>query len=230
MNNRLAIALCLLACGLAPWRAGAQTQGPGQRQQVQPDLNLIIEQVQKVALATNGDIGKLRIEKWKTDADQKAQLQKVADSLQRNITNAVPGLISDVQNTHGSVSSAFKLYHNLNVVYEFLSSLADAAGSLGKKEEYDPLAADAAALDSVRSNLSQYIEQAAEAYEARVRATAPDPMAEPAPPTKIIVEGEDPKKTSPAKKKTATPAQKPTPKATPKPTPKPSPSPSGTGQ
>jgi hypothetical protein len=225
MNKTLAVALLLLACGLAPLRARAQTQGPGQRQQVQPDLNLIIEQVQKVALATNGDIGKLRIEKWKTDADQKAQLQKVADSLQRNITSAVPGLISDVQNTHGSVSSTFKLYHNLNVVYEFLSSLADAAGSLGKKEEYEPLAADAAALDSVRSNLSQYIEQAAQAYEARVRATTPDPLAEPVPPTKIIVEGEDPKKKAPAKKKTAAPA-----KPTPKPTPKPSPSPSGTGQ
>jgi hypothetical protein len=228
MKKTLAVGLLLLACGLAPLRTGAQTQGAGQRQPVPPDLNLILEQVQKVALATNGDIGKLRIEKWKTDNEQKAQLQKVADSLQRNITNAVPGLVSDVQNTHGSVSSTFKLYHNLNVVYEFLSSLADAAGSLGRKEEYDPLAADAAALDSVRSNLSQYIEQAAEAYETKARVTAPDPMAEPAPPPKIIVEGEAPKKTAPAKKKT--PAQKPTPKPTAKPTPKPSPSPSGTGQ
>ena len=122
-----------------------------------------------------------------------------------------------MQTSHGSVSSTFKLYHNLNVVYEFLSSLADAAGSLGKKEEYDPLAADAQALDSVRSNLSQYIEQAATSYEARAHAAAPDPMAEPAPQPKIIVEGEDPKK--PVKKKTAAP------KATPKATPKASPTP-----
>lgn len=227
MKKTLAAAF-LLAGTLGPLRGVAapsqqsQTQGPGQRQQVQVDLNLIVEQVQRVAMATNGDIGKLRIEKWKTDNEQKAQLQKVADSLQRNITNAVPGLISDVQNSHGSVSSAFKLYHNLNVVYEFLSSLADAAGSLGKKEEYDPLAADAAALDSVRSNLSQYIEQAAAAYEARVRTPPPEAVAEPAPPAKIIVEGEDPKKAKPVKKKTpAKPAAKPTPKATPTPSPSP---------
>lgn len=222
MKKRLVMALLLLGATLArvlPMTQAAAQQapvpGPAQRQQVPPDLNLIVEQVQRVAMSTNGDIGKLRIEKWKTDAEQKAQLQKVADSLQRNITHAVPGLISDVQTSHGSVSSTFKLYHNLNVVYEFLSSLADAAGSLGKKEEYDPLAADAQALDSVRSNLSQYIEQAASAYEARARATAPDPMAEPAPPPKIIVEGEDPKK--PVKKKTTSPAKKPTPKPTPSP-------------
>lgn len=228
MKKRLAITLFLLA-GILPAtlaQAGAAapqeppSQGAAPRQQVQPDLNLILEQVQRVAMSTNGDIGKLRIERWKTDSDQKAQLQKVADSLQRNITNAVPGLVSDVQSSHGSVSSTFKLYHNLNVVYEFLSSLADAAGSLGKKEEYDPLAADAQALDSVRSNLSQYIEQAATAYEARAHA-APDPMAEPAPPAKIIVEGEDPKK--PVKKKTAAP--KASPKASPKATPKASPTP-----
>jgi hypothetical protein len=234
MTNRLARVLFLLGTTLAPAvlaapaaaqqapapGAGAQqapAQGPAQRQQVPADLNLIVEQVQRVAMSTNGDIGKLRIEKWKTDGDQKAQLQKVADSLQRNLTHAVPGLISDVQTSHGSVSSTFKLYHNLNVVYEFLSSLADAAGSLGRKEEYDPLAADAQALDSVRSNLSQYIEQAATAYEARAHAATPDPMAEPAPPPKVIVEGEDPKK--PAKKKPASP------KATPKATPKPSPTP-----
>src|SRR6185312_12639181 len=104
--------------------------------------------------------GKLRIEKWKTDSQQKQQMQQVADSLQKNITNAVPGLISDVQTSRGGVLASFKLYHNLNVVYEFLSSMAEAAGAYGKKEEYQPLEGDATALDTVRQNLSTYIEQA----------------------------------------------------------------------
>lgn len=231
MKKTLAIPLFLIAGALSPGVQPSaealrvppeQSQaGPGQRQQAQSDLNGVLEQVQRVAVSTNGDIGKLRIEKWKTDSDQKAQLQKVADSLQRNITYAVPGLVSDVQTSHGSVSSAFKLYHNLNVVYEFLSSLADAAGSLGKKEEYEPLAADAAALDAARSRLSQYIEQAAASYEAMVRNAEAAPR-EPAPPPRIIVD--DPvEKAKPAKKK---PASKPAAHPSPKPSPKPAPSPS----
>jgi len=231
MKKTLAIPLFLLAGALSPGvqlsaealpAPPEQSQAvPGQRQQAQSDLTGILEQVQRVAVSTNGDIGRLRIEKWKTDSDQKAQLQKVADSLQRNITYAVPGLVSDVQTSHGSVSSAFKLYHNLNVVYEFLSSLADAAGSLGKQEEYEPLAADAAALDAARSRLSQYIEQAAASYEAMVRNAEAAPR-EPPPPPKIIVDDPVVKTAKPAKKK---PASKPAAHPSPKPTASPSASP-----
>ncbi len=231
MKKTLAIPLILLAGALSP---GVQVsaaalpapqeqmqEGPEQRQQAQAELNAVLEQVQKLAVSMNGDIGRLRIEKWKTDSDQKAQLQKVADSLQRNITYAIPGLVSDVQTSHGSVSSAFKLYHNLNIVYEFLSSLADAAGSLGKREEYEPLEADAAALDSARSRLSQYIEQAAASYEAMVRNAQAAPH-EPPPPPRIIVEDPATKTTKPAKKK---PASKPAAHPSPKPSPSPSSSP-----
>jgi hypothetical protein len=149
-----------------------QAQPPANAQPVQANLNLIIEQIQKAALATNGDLGKLRIEKWKTDGDQKGQLQKMADSIQRNVTYAIPGLINDVENSRGSMSATFKLYHNITIVYEYLSSLTDAAGALGKREEYEPLANDAAALDSARQNLSTYIEQAASQLESRKRSPA----------------------------------------------------------
>ena len=78
----------------------------------------------------------------KTDAEQKQQLQHIAESLQKSIANAVPVLVTNVQSSKGSVSTTFKLYHNLNVIYENLNYLADVAGGLGKKEEFDPLAAD----------------------------------------------------------------------------------------
>jgi hypothetical protein len=143
----------------------AQTQAPANPQlQAAPkaaDLNAVVSEIQQATSTATVNIGKLRIERWKTDSGQKQQLQQVADSLQKNIANAVPGLVNDVQSSHGGVVASFKLYHNLNVLYEFLSSLADAAGGLGKREEYEPLATDAAALDTARQNLSVYIEQAA---------------------------------------------------------------------
>lgn len=152
-----------------PVQPPQQTQPPANATPVQANLNLIIEQIQKAALSTNGDLGKLRIEKWKTDSDQKDQLQKMADSIQRNVTYAIPGLINDVENSRGSMSATFRLYHNVTIVYEYLSSLTDAAGVLGKREEYEPLANDAAALDSARQNLSTYIEQTASQIESRKR-------------------------------------------------------------
>jgi hypothetical protein len=204
--------LVLIGLLLMPGIVFAAQAQPAQ----QSDLNQIVAQIERVAMSTNGDIAKLRIDKWKTDSQQRQQLQKVSDSLQRNITDAVPGLIADVQNTHGSVSSSFKLYHNLNVVYEFLSSLADAAGALGKREEYEPLAQDAAALDAVRSSLSGYIEQTASSYESRMQNAARNAQQAP-PPVKVIVDDEPVKKPKPKKKK----ARHPTSKASPSPSPTP---------
>ncbi|HEY1937047.1 MAG TPA: hypothetical protein VGJ33_03835 [Candidatus Angelobacter sp.] len=154
----------------------AQTQAqPSPAQQGQAaspvaDLNAILLQVQQATSTASVNIGKLRIEKWKTDSEQRQQLQEIAESLQKNIANAMPGMVSDVQTSRGGVAASFKLYHNLNVVYENLSYLADVAGSLGKKDEFEPLAADAAALESARKNLSTYIEQAALRLESAVRA------------------------------------------------------------
>lgn len=192
-----------------------QAPVPQQMQETpQPDLNTILLQVQKATSSANVNLGKLRIEKWKTDSQQKQQMQQVADSLQKNIANAVPGLISDVQTSRGGVLASFKLYHNLNVVYEFLSSMAEAAGAYGRKEEYQPLEGDATALDTVRQNLSIYIEQMAGKMEAENRAAANAIQAKQAPGTlvpgkKVVVIDENdapPRKKSKAtKKKTSTP-------------------------
>ena len=209
MKSVLAVTMLLL--GVVSGAAQSPGNPPPQRIQAATpaaNLNATLAQIQQAVQSTNADIGRLRIDKWKTDSDQKQQLRQVADSLQRNITNAMPGLISDVQASSGNVSTTFKLYHNLNVLYEFLSSLADAAGGLGKKEEYEPLANDASALDTARQGLSTYIEQTALKLEsARTPpAVTPSPQAAaPAPPKKIIIDDIDPPKqpVKPSKKKTS---------------------------
>jgi hypothetical protein len=178
------------------------------------NLDTILAEIQKATQAASADIAKLRIDRWKADSSERAQFQQVADSLHKNITYAVPDLVSDVRSGHGSVSSAFKLYHDVNVVFEYLNSLTDAAGSLGKKEEYDPLNNDTTALDKARTHLSSYIEQAAASLETKVKAAAvATPAPTPAPqasPKKIVVDDDAPKK-KPAnnKKKASSPPPKP---------------------
>lgn len=219
MKTAFAAIIIFLFC--AGSGATAQPQTPAspnpQRQAAPqgPDLNAIVLQVQQATSSASVNIGKLRIEKWKTDSGQKQQLQQIADSLQKNIANAMPGLVNDVSGSKGSALASFKLYHNLNVLYEFLSGLADAAGSLGKREEYEPLAADAAAIDTARQNLSTYIEQTVGKLESANRqqaGTSPAQSHQPGtvvPGRKVVVIDEtDPppkKRAKPTKKKASTP-------------------------
>jgi cell division protein ZapA (FtsZ GTPase activity inhibitor) len=230
MKTALAAVVFVLVSAGSGVQAQTQTQPPANRQeQAAPpanDINSILLQVQQATSAASVSIGKLRIEKWKTDASQKQQLQQVADSLQKNIANAVPGMVNAVQTSRGGVLASFKLYHDLNVLYEFLSTLADAAGGLGKKEEYEPLAADAAALDAARQNLSTYIEQTAGKLEsANQQPNGTVPMQarqlQAVPGKKVVViddnEAPKPKRAKPTKKKSSNPpaAASPQPSASP---------------
>jgi hypothetical protein len=168
----------------------------------------VLARIQRASQATNDDVARLRIERWKTESDQKAELQKIADSVQRNISNAVPDLIKEVQSSKGSVSSTFKLYHNLNILYEYLNVLAESASNFGKSEEYAPLSRDATALDAARQDLSDYIEQAAVTLEVKAARPVATP-APPPPPQKIVIDDTPAKTATPKKKKTSTPAPKP---------------------
>jgi hypothetical protein len=177
-----------------------------------PDLDAIVSQIRQATQAANTDLNRLQIARWKGDSGNKVQMQQVADSLKKNLTYAVPDLIGEVQTSRGSLSSSFRLYHNLNVVYEFLNSLAEAAGAYGRREEYEPLAGDATSLDNARQGLSTYIEKTAARLE---RPTpTPTPVATPTP-KKIIVDDDT------AKKKPATTRKKKTSASTPHPTPTP---------
>jgi hypothetical protein len=177
-------------------------------------LNSILSTLQQATQTANLDLTRLRIEKWKADGSDKQEMQKMAASLQKNLTVAVPGLISDAQAAPGSVLKAFKLYDNITIVYEYLSSLSEAAGAYGKKEEYEPLGRDLSALDAARRNLSDYIEQAANTLETP-RKPPPSVQAQPTPtPNKKIVIDDDaapPKKTVKKKKPSPTPTPSPTP-------------------
>jgi hypothetical protein len=206
--------------------AGYGAKLPGQSQPATPqripavspvpaaatNVNSILTAVQQATNSASVDIGKLRVERWKTDADQKQQLQHIGDSLQKSIANAIPALMADVQSSRGGVSASFKLYHNLNVIYENLNYLADVAGGLGKKEEFEPLAADCAALETARQNLSIYITESAGKLEAANRQPPANaaPVQTQVPGKKVVIindEDQPAKKTvKPTKKKTSPPS------------------------
>src|SRR5258708_16316583 len=97
MKSVLGVTILLL--GLASGVAQSPGNPTPQRSQTGPaaNLNAILAQVQQAIQATNTDIGRLRIDKWKTDVDQKQQLPQLAHSSQPHPPNPLPALLTHVQ-------------------------------------------------------------------------------------------------------------------------------------
>jgi hypothetical protein len=139
------------------------------------DVNGSLERLEQVRAAADADIAGLEIDKWKSgwrtawlkNSSHKQQAEGLAASLQHNLTDAMPGLIHDAQNSHGGIGATFKLYNNVNVVYESLESLIEITNSYGRKGESAQIAADYAALGRLRQELSGYIQQTAASIEPR---------------------------------------------------------------
>ena len=144
------------------------------------DLNSTLIDLDRVSQATQNDIANMRVENWKSgwktgftkDNSHTQQAQQSAGSLHRNLANAMPGLIHDVQSSRGSISSTFKLYDDVSLVCEAVDSLINASEASGHKNDAAPLQDDYTALTRVRRSLSNYIQQTAVAWETHGRTAA----------------------------------------------------------
>jgi hypothetical protein len=167
------------------------------------ELNTLLGNLDQTAQNSLSDLNRLRVEKWKTDGNTKRQEQSDVESLQRNLQNALPGLVNELRAAPEDMAATFKLYHNLDALHDVLRAVAESAGAFGSKTEYQSLAADAQRLDEVRRSLANRMQNLATTKEAelvRLRAQLKAAMAAPPPPPKKIVvdDTEPPKK---AKKK-----------------------------
>lgn len=197
----------------APAGASISAPGPGVQQPVgsysmTPILSEL-DRLQAVSSAMSGTISQMKIEKWKADANSKHQAQANAESIQRNLSSALPGMISSVRSAPQDLGAEFKLYRNVNALYDVVSSLAESAGAFGPKNDYEALAPQLDTLDSIRRNLGDSLEQSTASTQTQVnqlreqvktlqtQATAP-------PPKKVVVDD-----TQPAKKATTTHKKKP---------------------
>lgn len=213
VNNQMSalrlVFTAVIAILLAAWPVLAQT-APAQTGAQAPvsyasmsQLNELLGGLQQSSQATLADLGKLRIDKWKTDSNNKRQAKAMVDSVSRNLQDALPGMITEVHNSPEDLAATFKLYHNLDALHDVLGSLAEDVGAFGPKDEYQPLANEANNLDNLRGQLAGRIQNLAAGKEAelgRLRtALAAAQAAPPPPPKKTVVDDTEPEK--PVKKK-----------------------------
>lgn len=173
-------------------------------------LNTMLGNLEQTAQTTNADLGRLRVDRWKADSGAKRQTAGDVESLQRNLQAALPGLITELRNSPEDLAATFKLYHNLDALHDVLRSVAENAGAFASRNEYQALANDADALDTVRRGLADRMQTLASSKEAelahlRTQLKAAQ-AAPPAPPKKIVVDDTEPEKKAPVRKKKPKPA------------------------
>jgi len=210
--------MLLLASALSqvsPTSPSANRTTPAPPAQVQPVAASVLSalpQFQEIAASSRADLARLRVDRWKMDSTSRRQAQTDADSLQRNLSEALPELIALMQANPQSLAAAFKLYRNLNALHDVMASLAETAGAFGTQDDFQSLSTDSSNLDRLRRALAEDLEQAtitADAAIVHLQTQVQQTAAASAPVQKIVVDDTRPCTPAKAGKKQA--ASKPQP-------------------
>jgi hypothetical protein len=169
-------------------------------------LNQLLTQLEAASKTTQADLTKLRIERWKTDASSKKQALGNSDSIQRNLQTALPEMIGKLRASPEDLPATFKLYRNLEALYDVMGSVVESAGAFGAKDDFLSLSNDLNSFEGTRKQLAERTENLAASKEQEIvhlrtdlkTAQAAIPAA---PPKKTVVDDNEPaKKPAPRKK------------------------------
>ena len=177
--------------------------------QPQVDANQLLSQLDQTSGGLNTTIAGLRIDKWKTGSQEKAQLQSNAESIRRNLTTAFPTIVQEVRNAPNNLGPTFKLYRTVAALYDVLAPLTQAAEALGPQPEFRDLSQQLQQLDNLRRSLGDRMEQLSTAKDAQVaQLSAQLKQAQAAiPPKKVVVDDNEEPKPKKKKKPSSTTAQ-----------------------
>ncbi len=142
-------------------------QGPVSYSSVN-QLNGLLSQLEQASQAAQVDLAKLRIDRWKIDSGSKRQTQGNVDSVQRNLQAALPEMIAELKASPESLTSTFKLYRNLDALYNVFGSVTESTGAFGSKDEFQSLENDLSAFEKARVAFAERMESLSGAKEAEV--------------------------------------------------------------
>jgi hypothetical protein len=204
MNFRksCAVFLCLFALAIA-----SLAQTPAVSYTSIAELNQLLGNLQQASQTTQEDLSHMRIEKWKTDSGTKRQTESNVESIQRNVQTALPGMLNDLKNSPENVALTFKVYRNLDALYDVMSSVVESAGAFGSKDEFQSLSKDLGALEDSRRAFADRMDKIATAKETelgQLRVALQNARAE-IPPKKTVVDDTAPTPKKPAPRKKAVP-------------------------
>jgi hypothetical protein len=158
-------------------------------------------------------ISDLNIARWKAPNEVRNAAQQNASSIQRDLANTLPSLLSQADASPGAVPQAFTVYRNIDALYDVLLRVNETASLAAPQNESDALYSALQKLESARRQLGDTIFNASQEREAQVvklqaAVKAATAVQAPATPAKTAVVDDGPATTPPVKKKKK-PAAKP---------------------
>lgn len=201
--------------GSAVSQASAQGSAPASSAQGGPvsyasvtQLNGLLTQLETSSQTAQLDLAKLRIERWKTDGSTKRQTQNDVESVQRNLQSALPEMIGQLRNAPEDMPATFKLYRNLDALYDVLGGIVESAGAFGPKDDFQALQNDLNGFEATRKQLADRTNTLATSKEQeivrlRIELKTAQAAIPAVPPKKIVVDDNEPVKKPVAKKKPA---------------------------
>src|SRR5213079_1333420 len=116
----------------------------------------------------------------------------------------LPEIITELRNSPENLEATFKLYRNLDALYDVFGSVVESAGAFGSKNEFQSLENDLNSLERVRRAFADRMDALASSKEgelARLRTALQNAQAAAAqPPKKVVVDDTEPPKKTPKKK------------------------------
>ena len=206
----LGVLLLMMAIAAAQTAPPAQTAAPVPYASAN-ELNQLLSQLEETSQTAQVDLAKLRVERWKTDSGSKRQAESNSESVQRNLKSALPEIVAQLRAAPENLPATFKLYRNLDALYDVMASLVESAGAFGSKDEFQSLDNDMTSFERLRRSLADRMETLTTAKETeltqlRNQVRTLQAAATPAPPPKkVVVDDNEPaKKPAPKKKKPST--------------------------
>ncbi len=188
--------------------AGAQAENPATAAPAVSyssisELNQLVANLQQTSQQIQTNLSHLRVDKWKTDSGTKRQTEGDVESIQRNLQSALPGMLDNLKNAPESTPLTFKLYRNLDALYDVMNSVVESAGAFGSKEDFQVLSKDLGSLEDSRRAFAERMDKIATAKEneiGQLRVALQTARAEIPPKKTVVDDTEPPKKPAPRKK------------------------------
>jgi len=113
-------------------------------------------------------ISGLNISRWKAPGEVRGAAQQNAASIQRDLTDTLPGLLTQADAAPGTVSPSFAVYRNIDALYDVLLRVYQTASLAAPQGEADSLRSALQQLEAARRQLGDTILNDSKEHEAQL--------------------------------------------------------------
>lgn len=111
----------------------------------------------------------LNISRWKASGGIRRATQDDVGSIQRDLSQTLPGLLASADAAPESVPASFAAYRNVDALYDVLLRISAVANLAAPGDEADAIASSLQHLESARAKLGDAILHASQLRDAQMR-------------------------------------------------------------